>query len=425
MANIIKLPEYEWSEQPREVEYPLPDSWEVHVYDIAGANKPELTPAEIKTALASPIGSPPLREIAQGKKKVVILFDDMTRGTQVSKVVPAVLEELSTASITDSQIEFICAKGLHQAWDRVTLGRKIGYDIIERFPVYNHCSFMNCTELGTTSYGTKVSVNTEVMSCDLKISIGGLVPHPSYGFGGGGKIIMPGVCSYDTVADHHNVTHVRFRDQRRQARAVHNMGVVDDNPLVLDAMEMARMAGLNFSINCMQNHWGETVAVFAGDVEAAYWAGVKEAKSHYRVIAPQDFDIVIANAYCKEDEATIAANAGIPHVTTKGGDIVLIANSVLGQIVHYLSGSFGRAIGGRFQIKQTLPSNINHYIYYSEFTEARTLDRFAEASKLKVLLMKNWTNVIMALQKWHGDKVKVAVFTDGNIQVSVDKLPVL
>ena len=89
MTKVVKLPEYEWFD-PKEVEYYLPDSWDVTVYDIAGANRPAMTAGEIKEALKSPIGTPTIRELARGRKKVVILFDDMTRGTQAFKVAPVV-----------------------------------------------------------------------------------------------------------------------------------------------------------------------------------------------------------------------------------------------------------------------------------------------------------------------------------------------
>ena len=37
------------------------------------------------------------------------------------------------------------------------------------------------------------------MQYDLKIGIGGMVPHPMAGFGGGSKIILPGLAGIDTV----------------------------------------------------------------------------------------------------------------------------------------------------------------------------------------------------------------------------------
>ncbi len=417
MAINIKLPAYQWYD-PREAEYPLPDDWKVTVYNIAGGSRPVMTDAQIREAIARPYGSPRLSEIARGKKKAVILFDDLTRGTKVSRLAPAVLEELKTAGIKDDQIEFICAGGAHQAWDRADLEKKLGPEIFTRFPVYNHVPFMNCKYLGNTSYGSRVEVNAEVMSCDLKIGIGGIVPHASYGFGGGGKIVMPGVSSYDAISAHHGPNHEVFRAKRREAGTPFNYGVVDGNPMTLDALEMAKMAGIDFLVNCLMNHWGDPVALYAGALEATYWAGVAEAKKHYRVDAPTDNDIVIANAFCKGDEAYHALQTGLPLVTRKGGDLVLAVSSPLGWVYHYLSGSHGKTIGGRNASRLGLPEYVKHAIIYSEFPEMRTYDRFAEKDQSKIMLMSKWDDVIKALKQWHGAGSKTAVFTDGTIQLS-------
>ncbi len=100
MTNIVKLPQYLWYD-PREVEFPLPDSWQVTVHNIAGNNKPVMKADEIRAAITSPVGMPPLKELARGKKEVVILFDDLTRSTRVHEIVPFILEELAEAGITD------------------------------------------------------------------------------------------------------------------------------------------------------------------------------------------------------------------------------------------------------------------------------------------------------------------------------------
>jgi len=124
--SSVKLPQYIWHNQ-KDVEYPLPDSWKTTVHNIAGHNNPALKLAGIKKAIASPIGMPPLRELAKGKKQVVIIFDDMTRGTRVYEIVPAVLEELHAAGITDNQIRFIAAVANHsllstRQWLSVAVG---------------------------------------------------------------------------------------------------------------------------------------------------------------------------------------------------------------------------------------------------------------------------------------------------------------
>jgi nickel-dependent lactate racemase len=409
----VRLMQYAWSASPQEVEYYLPDSWDVTRYSIAGAFRTALAADQIEAAVAAPMGTARIRDLARGKTKVCILFDDMSRATPTWKIAPFVLKELEEAGIPDRAIEFICATGAHEAWDRSALVRKVGEEIMAKYPVFNHVSFLSCSPLGKTSYGTRVEISSEVMSCDLKIAICDIAPHPSYGFGGGGKMVMPGVSSYESIAEHHGVTH------RNQGPP----GPVDpsfrstDNPMQKDAIEFARMAKLDFSVHCMLNQKGEVVAIFAGDVEASHRAAVVEAKKHFAVRETTDNDIAIANAYGKANEANFAMSAAVRSVKRSGGSAVVIANSHLGQIGHYLFGSWGMSYGGRLWHRMSPPEWVRHLVFYSEFPEARNRARFAEKDLDRVFFPSQWAEVIGRLMEWHGTKAKVAVFPDGTYQL--------
>ena len=414
--NTVKLPQYIWYD-PKEVEFPLPDRWQVTVHNIVGYNRPAMKPSEIRDAIASPIGMPPLREYAKGKNEAVIIFDDMTRSTKVSEIIPFLLEELSEAGISDNNIRFIAAVANHQALDRISMAKKLGDEVLARFPVYNHCPFMNCTYIGTTSYGTEASINSEVMHCDLKIGIGQLVPHISYGYSGGAKIMIPGVASYDTVTAHHSKTHKAWREERTKL-GLSLMGVVDENPINADAQEIAKLAGLDMVIDCIINMWGDTVAILAGALESTYQVAVKEAKSHYIATNTRDNDIVIANAYIKASEPIIAWTAVQPAVSRQGGDVVIIANSPSGEVVHYLFDHFGKTIGGTVIRPQIIPSHINNLIIYTEYPELRMLNHFP--NREKVVLTSDWSHVIKTLEKSHGIGAKVAVYPSADIHYFAD-----
>ncbi|MDD4876480.1 MAG: lactate racemase domain-containing protein, partial [Dehalococcoidales bacterium] len=203
--NIIKVPQLAWYDT-KDLELSLPDDWQIEVFNMAGYNRPALEPAGIKASINNPIGIPPIRELAKGKKEVVIIFDDITRVTRTAKIVPFILEELADAGIPDNRIRFVAALGLHAAMWREHFVKKLGGDIVARFPVYNHNPFTNCIYVGTTAtYGTKVYANEEVMKCDLKIAISSVVPHRMSGFGGGSKIILPGVVSFETTDHNHRM----------------------------------------------------------------------------------------------------------------------------------------------------------------------------------------------------------------------------
>ena len=118
MPNTIRLPQQAWYDTC-ELELALPDGWQVEVLKMAGHDRPAMRPEEIGAAIASPIGSPPIRGLARGKKEVVIIFDDMTRVTRVAQIVPSLLEELAAAGIPDRRIRFIAGLGCHGAMDRL------------------------------------------------------------------------------------------------------------------------------------------------------------------------------------------------------------------------------------------------------------------------------------------------------------------
>lgn len=415
MSKTIKLPQYIWF-NPKEVEFTVPDSWRITINNIDGYGEPALNSNEIRDAIASPIGMKPLREYARGKNDVVVLFDDLSRSTRVSEIVPHVLAELAAAGIKDDQIRFIAAVANHQALDRISMVKKLGEDVVSRFRIYNHCPFVNCTYVGTTSYGTKASINSEVMNCDLKIGIGQVVPHPQFGFGGGAKIIMPGVASYETVVEHHTKIHQKWK-QKQVKITPSFMGIIDGNPANLDAREIGKLAGIDMVIDCIVNMWGETMALYAGALEPTYTSSIERAKSHYVTVNTHDNDIVIANAFIKASEYHVPLSAAQPAVKPDGGDIVVIASSPYGDAVHYLS-KFGTKIQGPTRHQHILP-NINRVIIYSEYPEVRILDHFVE--KDKVILTSNWSFIINLLEKSHKPDAKVAVYPSADIQYFAGK----
>ncbi len=379
---------------------------------MAGYNRPHLKPAGIKKAIDRPIGLPPLREYARGKKEVVILFDDMARVTRVAEIVPHVLAELTAADIGDSQIRFIAACGSHGALNRADFIKKLGEDVLARFPVYNHSPFDNCVYAGTTTGGTKIYINAEVMRCDLKIGIGSIVPHIMAGFGGGSKIVLPGVASYETILALHSPRTVSRR--KGFSETVTGMGAFEDNPRRRDIDEAAGIVGLDMKIDAIVNMWGETAAIFAGAPRLAYAAALEEAMAHYLTPLARDKDIVIANTFAKANEAISGLLIAFPSVSRKGGDVVLIANAPEGQVTHYLMGPFGNTIGGKLRLQMKTPANVNRLIIYSEYPELSSKNYLEDTDK--VVLIHDWADVLKLLKKNHRSGARVAVYPDADIQ---------
>lgn len=407
--SVISVPQLAWY-NPRELPLTLPDDWLVEVCHMAGYNRPALKPAEIKAALDKPIDTATIRELAQGKKEAVIIFDDQTRVTRAAPIVPFILEELAQAGFTEKNIRFVCGLGMHGAMTRPDFVSKLGADVVAKYRCFNHNPFETGVYVGTTKlFQTPVYVNEEVMLCDLKIAITGCVPHPGAGFGGGGKIVLPGITSFETTRYNHAHTQSPSQGQG-QANPV--MGNIDGNKFREDIDQAADLAKIDFGISVIVNEWGESVSLYAGTLRASHAAAVREAKAHYRTPRVSDKDVVIANTYAKVNETIIGLGIAVPSVSPGGGDIVLVANAPGGQITHYLSGPFGRITWGRKAVLK-LPPNIGRLIIFSEYPHPGS-SWLAENEK--VLYMDRWADVIKFLRKSHGAGTRVAVFSDATNQ---------
>ncbi len=410
--TVIALPQLAWYGQ-KKLEVSLPDSWQVEIGNMDGYNRPAMKPAEIKAALACPIGTAPIREMARGKHEVVIIFDDMTRVTRVAEIIPFVLDELAEAGIPDNKIRFVCALGCHGALTRLDFIKKLGEKIVARFPVYSHNPFAKGTYVGKTrTFGTEVYINEEVMRCDFKIAIGSVVPHRMSGFGGGGKIILPGVASFESIESNHRKLIQAMTEQRE--KPVIGMGLFDHNPMRLDIEEAAILAGLDVLIDGIINTWGETVALFAGALAPTYAAAIQAAKAQYLTPRLAGKDIVIANTFAKASEGFIGVNIAYTAVNRSGGDIVLITNAPEGQVTHYLMGSFGKTTAAPLRTPARPPKFVNHLIIYSEYPDLAGRGFFEDSEK--VLYLSDWAAVRQSLQEFHGDNANVAVFPSAELQ---------
>jgi len=402
----IKIPQLLWYGNT-EMELDFPNSWSVFFCPMKGGEKKRLGLKEKERAFLHPIGSKPIHELAKGKKEVVILFDDMARPTPVYEILPYVLRELERAGISDRQIRFIAALGTHGAHTASDFRKKLGPEVLDRFPVYNHHPFDYCTFLGKTSRGTPVSINKEVMACDLKIGIGCIVPHAFSGFGGGGKIIFPGVAHIDSIAYNHGTLIRNCPDSV-------GVGKIDGNIPRLDIEEATRMAGLDLKIDAILNLRGEIVGLYAGDPILEHHEGMKLAKEVYATAPAKGMDIVVVNAYSKANESAIAPFIGIPSLKEEGGDLVIIANEPAGQMVHYLFGEFGKCGEGGLRLPQPLPSRVKRFIVLSPFKDHVGACFFGQVPS--ILWVKTWEEVLDLLKAQWGEQAKVAVYPDGTVQ---------
>lgn len=405
----ISVPSRLWYEN-NERELSFPEQWEVSNLTSPGFEKPGLSPEEIRAKVEQPIEGPSLEELAKGKKQAVIVFDDMTRPTPVKDVAPFVLEALHRAGLEKNQIRFLWSLGSHGAYDMINARKKLGDEIVENYAVYNHDPFQNTVRVGRTPTGVELWFNREFMECDLKIGIGCITAHVHVGFGGGAKIILPGVAGIETINQFHNQL---FRDPGRTG-----LGNFDNNIMRAECDAAGEMAGLNFKIDCLINRRGQIVNLYAGPFKATHQAGAEEGKEHYGIPFSSGYDIVVCNAYGKANESAIALLLALTTLKPGGrGTAVLICDAPEGQVPHYVMRSWGSGYGGRHYAHRNpgfIPMLMKRLIVLNPLPDRTSLDLICHNDD--AVVVKTWDEVISLLKQDYPNEARVAVVQDGTMQ---------
>jgi len=407
----VSIPSRLWYEN-EEWELTFPDRWEVDNLTSPGFDRPGLSPDEIKNRVDYPIEGPSLEELARGKKQAVIVFDDMTRPTPVGDVAPFVTDALHRAGMEKDQIRFIWALGSHAAYDMINARKKLGDHIVENYAVYNHDPFQNTVRVGRTPTGVEVWLNREYMSCDLRIAIGCITAHVHVGFGGGAKIILPGIAGIESINQFHNQM---YRDRSRVG-----LGNFDGNIMRAECDAAGDMAGLDFKIDCLINRRGEIAGLYAGPFRATHQAGGEEGKEHYGIPHATGYDIAVSNAYGKANESAIARFMSLMALKPDGtGTSVLIADAPEGQVPHYVMRSWGTDYGGRhFQPKirgkGMIQKTMKRFLVMAPHPDRTMLDLICHIDDATIV--KTWPEALALLEEDYPGAARVAVIQDGTMQ---------
>jgi nickel-dependent lactate racemase len=274
----------------------------------------------VSNALDNPIGSERLEKMVSPRSKVAIIIDDITRPTPTSKILPIILKRLFNYGVEKEKVNIVIATGAHTpSLEQVKV--KVGENVPNNICVYVH-DCLNKKELeltGFSSSGTPVWVNRKVLEADVKIGIGGIKPHSWAGFGGGGKIIMPGVSSWEAIGRNH------FLAASDEVR----IGNIEGNLLRRDAEEVAAKVGLDMIINVILDDNGNLVDIVAGDMIKAHRRGVENVRRMFENKIDEALDVMIWAFGPKDDNLWDVLTGGFigahKKLLKEGGTLILVA----------------------------------------------------------------------------------------------------
>ncbi|MGH2725925.1 MAG: lactate racemase domain-containing protein, partial [Actinomycetota bacterium] len=176
--------------------------------------------ATVREALAAPEDLPPLRELARGKRRVTIAFDDATVPCYAplwSTAIPLVLAELEAAGVRREDVTLVCANALHRKFTHDELATLIGPDLVKEFGERLICHDAEdpdmLSHLGVTPNGYHVELSRHVTDADLCIYVNCSTVR---GFSGGWKSICVGLSTYRSIRHHHNPDDMSMSTERNR-----------------------------------------------------------------------------------------------------------------------------------------------------------------------------------------------------------------
>lgn len=297
---------------------------------ILPRNKPPLADpvGAVEQVLRKPSGTPALRDMLLQRKpqKLVIVVNDITRPTPYSVFMPPLMKTIAEAGIQDSCVTLVTATGIHDPHTREQDIQVYGKELVERYRVVSHVATddANLVFKGKFDSGYDFWLNKMVDESDFLITIGVVMPHYFAGFSGGRKSILPGVAGKETVK----------RNHARMVELMDDLPTIRKNPVSLEMIQAARIAGVDFILNVVTDDAGQLVDVVAGDLEEAWYKAVTSSESLYITPVKQKADIAIASA-CgfPRDINLYQSQKALDHAdkaTKPGATIIIVAECRMG-----------------------------------------------------------------------------------------------
>jgi nickel-dependent lactate racemase len=265
--------------------FPLPDHTDI--FQIQEPDK-KITPSLFASRLCEEFErlNPDLSEIA-------VVVGDKTRRCGYPEYLPVLLDTLKNFGADPDRITVFIAYGTHAPQTDIECLEVYG-------DVYNNIRFVHhdCTDdkrflnSGRTSRGTPVLIRSDIIETKFLITFGAISHHYFAGYGGGRKLIFPGLGHRKSIYHNHGL----FLDRKRQILSpLCQSGVLDQNPLAEDLAEFETFCPADLTVHGILDSRGQVCDLLPGSGTDHFRNACAEHGKHCEVAATKNYDLVIAS----------------------------------------------------------------------------------------------------------------------------------
>lgn len=230
--------------------------------------------------------------------RVALLVADKTRRCCYPEVLPVLLDELCAAGMREEDLSVYIAYGSH-ARQSDELSRVCYGPLYDRLKFVHHDARDSSAleHVGDTSRGTPVFLRKDVASASFRMSVGALSHHYFAGFGGGRKLMMPGLAGLASIYANHSlfVNKEVAADLSDCLEEGCQAGVLSGNPLAEDLYEAADFLPVDLALHGILSSQGVLLDLVPGRSRADFESVCGRYAKMVKVLGAGSYDTVIAS----------------------------------------------------------------------------------------------------------------------------------
>ena len=320
----MKAVELEYGRQGLEVI--LPDNAQPRVIRKPPISIPGDPHALIDKALAEPIASVGIKDLAQPGRSACILICDITRPVPNGLFLRKIVDRLIQSGVALSEVTILVATGLHRPNLGGELAELIGDPwVLKNVRILNHDARDDAAHIDygyTSQRRTPVLIDRTFAEADIKIATGLVEPHFMAGWSGGRKVIAPGVAHHSTIRTFHSA---RFMEDPA-ATSCNLVG----NPLHKEQLEIVGMIGGDIlALNTVIDEHRNLVFASFGEVIESHRSAVEFVQRATSVTVDRRFKTIVTSAAGYPLDATyyqtVKGMVTPIDILEPGGDLIIVS----------------------------------------------------------------------------------------------------
>ncbi|MBU2451904.1 MAG: DUF2088 domain-containing protein [Proteobacteria bacterium] len=225
---------------------------------------------------------------------IAIVVADKTRLCGYKTYLPWLLDVLHKKGMENRQIQFFIAYGTHARQSDEDCFHAYG-NVYRNYEFIHHDSTdKSCfTYRGKTPAGTRIHLRKDILEKDLIITFGALSHHYFAGYGGGRKLLFPGLGYQPDIYQNHEL----FLDKNLKSLALGcQPGSLENNPLaqdlkhIDDGLETQRVA-----IHGIMDSKGKVCRLLVNNTYNEFLSACKTLDFFYKEGVKKQYELVVAS----------------------------------------------------------------------------------------------------------------------------------